>query len=499
MARTKASQAVDINAVSTDVTERFDAVRWNTFISSDMAARAETRTAVQDISKDLMKIAEVDPARAARIWDEHVPRFVPRPLDLPLPMSEPEALILNTIEPSRRRRRKSGPQAYLDAGQPRGGEGIELTAREQREDKERAAKPAVKSKPVVERPDRNEDVAASRARMLLEGLNQQYRLVEDKYHFRDRKGEVAFEARDKKLLTEHETPSVVTSMLDLAEARAWFSIKLSGTKEFRREAWLQASLRQFEVSGYKPDKLDKARLEDLKSERGPAIAANTIVPQAQPSGPSAAKEGSFKTFQDDGKAEARVPLTPVQGRFMQAMELIMRQRGDSAETIAKARELATERLTTDRIHVGKLVEVGTAPYLDKWGETPSHFVTLADDAGAKSKVWGVDLPRAVEASGAKLGEKIAIAFRGRQPVSVDMPIKDDHGQTVRTERQTVERNRWEVVRFDRLREDAKVSVAKALHRQDNPATLKVFDRSARPSSQATGVDIVSPRSRERAR
>ena len=61
----------------------------------------------------------------------------------------------------------------------------------------------------------------------------------------------------------------------------------------------------------------------------------------------------------------------------------------------------------------------------------------------------------------------------------------------------VERNTWEVVQFDRLREEAKASVAQAVERQNNPATLKVFDRSAKSATPSTEPQKV--RTRERAR
>jgi len=470
-------QTIDVDAVSADVSERFDAVKWNSFNSSDMAARNETRTEVLDIRNDLLKVAAVDVARAAQIWDEHVPSYVPRPFEFPT--AEPEPLILNTIEPGRRRRRskaepflEASPAVRPDADTRETAKGSAGRAPDPSPDTSKSAAHGDEPTP--------EDPKTARLNLLLDGLNRQYQRADDKYHFRGKGGAVAFEVQGKKLLTEHETPAVVGSMIDLAEASGWSSLKLTGTDDFRREAWLQASLRNFEVSGYRPDKLDRAKLEEVRAERAAQAPVNTISEQRPPADGRAKQGARFATVVEEGRSEPRIPLTPTQDQFLKVMEATMRHRGDSVEAIAKARELANERLTSDRIYAGKLVDIGTAPYQDKPGQKPSHYLTLQDDKGQTSKVWGVDLPRALEASGAQLGENVVLAFKGRQSVTVDVPVNGPDGTPVQSNKQTVDRNSWEIVRFDRLREEAKASVLKAVERQGEPARLKVFDRNARP-------------------
>ena len=101
----------DIDALSTEVASRFDDVPWQLFDSKDLASSGETRFMVSRIQADLLKVASVDPLRAGQIWEEHVPDFVPRPVELPEP--EPKDAPENAIELGRRRRK---PQAepYLD-------------------------------------------------------------------------------------------------------------------------------------------------------------------------------------------------------------------------------------------------------------------------------------------------------------------------------------------------------------------------------------------------
>jgi hypothetical protein len=482
----------DIDALGASVTERFDGVAWEMFNGTDRAARSETRHEVLRIRDDLMKIADVDPHRAARIWDGRVPTFVPRPFELPT--VEPDPVVFNTIEPGRKRRR-TNPELYLEGGP------TSTSISNDREVSPGGDRAPVNTKvpAVQEMAVGHRDPNAERIKLLLGGLNNQYLKADDKYHFRDKGGDVAFEVQEKKLITQHDTPAVVSSMIDLAETRGWSSLKLTGTEEFKREAWLQASLRDFEVSGYRPDKLDKVRLEELRAERAIQKPSNRIEPHSPVSSKRIEGPVQFEVIDAPVTPEAALSLTPAQDQFVRLMEATMRHRGDRPETIARARALADERLTSDRVHVGTLVSVGTAPYQDKRGAAHSHFIELQSDHGEKTKVWGVDLPRALEAAGAEPGQMVAVAFRGRQRVTVDVAVRNEKGEKLGTEKKDVDRNTWEVVRFDKLREDAKVSVLKAVERQENPAALKIFDRSARPEIPKPGVSRHIQRGRERTR
>ncbi len=500
---------MDVDALSREVTQRFVEMPWNRFNSQNLSERSSMRSEVLQAREDLLKVAAVDAGRAGRIWDEHVPSYVPRPSELP--EAQADFMPTNGIEVGRRRKRPR-PEAYLDASaaeplaakpKPADERGANASARAlpdagveaepaQAETTSRETLRSAQAKPAIDEVDRRD----KRTRLLLEGLEKQYLRTDDKYHFRDRGREVAFEAREKKLLTSFETPAVVGSMIDLAETRGWTSLKVSGTNEFRREAWLQASLRDFEVSGYRPSKLDQARLDELRTERGGGQPGNVIANQEGGERNGGPSKGFSHIVVSEG-SEPRVELTGAQDTYVRVLEATMRHRGDPPQAISKARELATDRLTSNRVHVGELVEVGTAPYQDREGEARSHFVTLRDDHGTLSKIWGVDLPRALEVSKARTGDHVAIAFKGRNRVTVDVPVKDGAGNTVRTDQKTVDRNTWEVVPFDRLRADAKAAVLKAVERQVDPGKIKVFDRSAKSAIPPLELKTERSRSKER--
>ncbi|MFP3481327.1 LPD7 domain-containing protein, partial [Burkholderia sp. SIMBA_057] len=68
-------------------------------------------------------------------------------------------------------------------------------------------------------------------------------------------------------VTEHNRPDVVESMVDMAHAKAWGRIRVSGHEQFRREVWVRATLIGIEVSGYEPKAVDVARLTEARRDR----------------------------------------------------------------------------------------------------------------------------------------------------------------------------------------------------------------------------------------
>jgi len=106
----------------------------------------------------------------------------------------------------------------------------------------------------------------------------------------------------------------------------------------------------------------------------------------------------------------------------------------------------------------------------------------------------MDFPRALEVSGAKLGEQVALAFRGRESVSVKAPVRDDDGKSLGLAWQGAERNRWDVVPFDKLREEAKARVLDQVSRQERPADIQVFDRQA--ASRVLNTTVRADRGRD---
>ena len=85
---------------------------------------------------------------------------------------------------------------------------------------------------------------------------------------------------------------------------------------------------------------------------------------------------------------------------------------------------------TDR-RAGRLVDHGAAPYENKPENRPSYFATLENDKGERHTIWGVDLERAIAASGAQRGDRIGLEHGGSQTVRLP-------------DGTTAERNTWHV-------------------------------------------------------
>lgn len=95
-------------------------------------------------------------------------------------------------------------------------------------------------------------------------------LAGEKVNFYDREGDdgaIAFEDRNKSLHTSREDSKTIKAMVDVAQAKNWSSIKIKGTEAFKREVWLEATVRGVEVKGYQPNEKDLIELEKRKEGR----------------------------------------------------------------------------------------------------------------------------------------------------------------------------------------------------------------------------------------
>lgn len=115
------------------------------------------------------------------------------------------------------------------------------------------------------------------------------------YRFRGDTSRVAFTESTFRLATDTNSPSVARSMVDVAEARNWRSLRVTGNEEFRRMVWLEASVRGVKTLGYEPNPAD---LEVLKRERE-SRSVNRIEPARDAAGDKAA--GTTPTEKDSAR------------------------------------------------------------------------------------------------------------------------------------------------------------------------------------------------------
>lgn len=95
------------------------------------------------------------------------------------------------------------------------------------------------------------------------------------YRFRGDTSRLAFTESTFRLATDTNSPSVARSMVDVAQARNWHALRVSGHEDFKRMVWLEASVRGVKTIGYEPNPGD---LDVLRRERE-ARLVNRIEPE----------------------------------------------------------------------------------------------------------------------------------------------------------------------------------------------------------------------------
>ncbi|MFN3630710.1 MAG: LPD7 domain-containing protein, partial [Casimicrobiaceae bacterium] len=115
------------------------------------------------------------------------------------------------------------------------------------------------------------------------------------YRFRGDSSRVAFTESTFRLATDTNSPSVARSMVDLAQARDWKGLRVSGAEDFRCLVWLEATVRGVKAIGYEPNPAD---LELLRRERE-ARQTNRIEPARK------VANGGPDTVAASGKASVR--------------------------------------------------------------------------------------------------------------------------------------------------------------------------------------------------
>ena len=287
--------------------------------------------------------------------------------------------------------------------------------------------------------------ATDRTKAVPDAIKQRFVQVDDKYYFQDKSH--AFDDRGSKLATKHENQEVTRSLVAIAHARGWDRITVKGTEEFRRAAWLEASLSGMEVSGYKPTKVERAHLENLltRSGRENTIENTSDRSQSQTASRSgvAARDASTEASQSAASgtaapaARARRTLTPDK---------------EEAATVATSGEPSASASASPALRpgvvAGKLLDHGEANYQNDPKKEQSYFVKVETPNGERT-VWGVDLRRAMAESGVQKGERIALEKMSREPVVAKEKVFDQAGNEVGKRDVDAIKNRWSVGSVDK--------------------------------------------------
>ena len=353
-----------------------------------------------------------------------------------------------------------------------------------------------------------EDASVKARAGALQAVLRRYRKVNDQFLLKDEENTPAFRDKGDKLVTSHDDPEIARSMVDLARAKGWDCLAVSGSRAFRAEVWLYASAHGLEVSGYTPTALDKVKLSELREDvvkvahgsQLPAQGTSTRTPEAPsqpavqphakpepaPSNPSPGAAPSPGVSEQAHLADVPPPLTPRHEAALAAMETILRASsseypaGHTQAQIDAAMKLARSEWTNDRVYVGRLLEHGPAAYEFRHGGSPSYFVKLEDPHGARFTLWGLDFPRALEAARHQPDDDLVISFCGSQRVEVPRILHSENGPR-RVEYDVVNRNVWNVV------------PVRALAPEQAREALQAAKKANGPDMQAVRLSVSRPR------
>ncbi|WP_129778632.1 LPD7 domain-containing protein [Peristeroidobacter soli] len=317
-------------------------------------------------------------------------------------------------------------------------------------------------------------------------------------------GEVAFEDKGKKVVTRSENTEVVRSLVEIALARGWNDITVSGTDRFRREAWRQATYVGLIVRGYQPSEVDKRQfVRDLAKARAPQESPEplidpprpTIAPPhrvaSAPTAEAAFKRGADMRGQPQAASEREVEpgrertSMASKGRSVRARRGARKSAASTSEpekAPSEPRREARDKSSRPRVYAGRLIEHGEARYKFRDDKEQSYFVRLETVDGPK-ELWGVDFPRALSQSGVKNGDLIEVELTGRKSVAVMRPARDADGRVLGEEEVPAHRNQWDV----RQREagEKEGSRSQALHEPTATSRESAHNNSALTNALAS--------------
>ncbi len=92
-----------------------------------------------------------------------------------------------------------------------------------------------------------------------------FRMEPDGSYFWRTNGKKAFHDHGESITFEDSNQVAVRAAMSLAKSKGWDTVMVSGTDEFRRSAWLEATLNGLNVVGYEPTQKDKKELQTARN------------------------------------------------------------------------------------------------------------------------------------------------------------------------------------------------------------------------------------------
>lgn len=287
----------------------------------------------------------------------------------------------------------------------------------------------------------------------------------------DRQGSLAFVDTGKSLTTTLEDKSTIRAMVEVAVAKNWKEITVSGTDDFKRSAWLEASLNGLGVRGYEPREADRMLLAELQVRHKPENSIVFAEKVRSQDVPVQTKSVSDRRKHIDGDALSSEQKTVLDNSraFLNSKEMGL----GSEFTEATVRELES-RLRGERLYIGEILEHGQAPYKHDEKNDPSYFVVLKTPAG-EQVIWGKGLAEAMQDQ--KVGNEIVLQNIGKKAVTVAERVRDAQGNVIATRPKESQLNAWKAEALSLYRQKGRSGLEPSRTTDKQPA-YKVVDPKA---------------------
>ncbi len=266
--------------------------------------------------------------------------------------------------------------------------------RRARAERDAAAQPAVRAAPLGRggKPAEAEEDAIAKRHGLYTADRGKTRTYFADYQ---QKREV-MRADPARIRTKHDDRQTVTAVLDLAQARGWDTLRLRGSEDFRREAWVQAGVRGIATEGYKPTETDRQELTRRQAALKPAAVATESAPAAVKPVPvrAASPQQAWSAVEQAGE-KARAADTAKQGQGEQKTAK-QAPAQSPAPKVAKAARGAAEATAAPKPTQAPAAKPPAADHV-RFYSPSKESMTLTTDARqvARSEaVHYVDVPKA---------------------------------------------------------------------------------------------------------
>jgi hypothetical protein len=263
------------------------------------------------------------------------------------------------------------------------------------------------------------------------------------FHFPNR--DLAFVDHGDKLSTKLENTETIGHLVDIAKYRDFGPINIKGSKSFRQEAWLQASVAGLTVKNYRPSELDQ---EILRRRLGKDRSADS----ADTPGSAVNLDREQATLSRPRQPEQKAATEPVSAPIDAVA---------SRDRSAISPNLWDERAPkVGETFSGQLVKHGLN------SREPSLVLRSGDREVA---LTGEDLQRAVKQSlsQAKVGDHVSIQYWGAEREAATRPVRSGSGSIEKVPTHAAGPHRWSVETSDFVRERAQL--ASVVRNEEIPA------------------------------